>query len=87
MKIIERIKRFFHFQQTLAADDLLWEVHELRHVFALLTVGSFTGLPGAPLPVTLELLPVMEEELILMLDKIPLAADPLSDQFGRLDAV
>jgi len=62
-----------------------WECKELQHIFALLVLGSLTGLPAAPTPITLELLPDMEEELILLMDKISTAHDPLGELFSLLD--
>lgn len=70
-----------------AIDDLEWEVHELKHIFALLTIGQFVGLPSTPLPIALQLLPDMQEEFAIMLSRINTAYSPLSEQFSRLDAV
>jgi len=80
-KEIDRIHR------QKAIEDLDWEMQELKHVFALLTIGSFIGIPAAPLPVTLELLPDMQQEFAIMLVKIRTAHSPLSEQFSKFDAV
>ncbi len=81
VKEIDRIHR------QKAIDDLEWEMQELKHVFALLTIGSFIGIPAAPLPVTLELLPDTQQEFAIMLAKIRTAHSPLSEQFSKFDAV
>ena len=70
-----------------AIDDLEWQVQELKHIFALLTIGQFIGLPSTPLPITLKLLPEMHEEFAIMLSKINTAYSPLSEQFSKLDAL
>ncbi len=89
--ILNKVKSFVHdvdiIHRKKAIDDLEWEVQELKHVFALLTVGSFVGMPVAPLPVTLELLPDIRVELSIMLLKIRTAQNPLSEQFSKFDAV
>jgi hypothetical protein len=66
-------------------DLLIWETEELENIFALLTFGSFIGLPAAPTHLALNLLPEMERELIVLLDKVPMAAGPISDLFSKLD--
>ncbi|RMH64336.1 MAG: hypothetical protein D6677_05040 [Calditrichaeota bacterium] len=87
----QRMKHFFRQWETLnkqkALEDLEWEARELQHLFALMTLGQFIGMPAPPLPVALELLPDMEQEFAIMLAKINAAHAPLSDQFSKLDAV
>ena len=62
-----------------------WEVRELKHIFALTTMGMFVGMPSAPLSVTMELLPDMQQEFAILISKIDTAHSPLSDYFSRLD--
>lgn len=64
-------------EKLIAATE--YETEELEHVFALLVLGQFIGLPMAPLHIGLELLPEMEDQLRLMLEKEDTAAAPLSD--------
>ena len=70
-----------------AIEDLEWEVQELKHIFALSTLGIFVGLPSTPLSLTYTLLPDMQEELAIMLAKLDTAHSPFSDQFSRLDVI
>jgi hypothetical protein len=70
-----------------AIEDLQWEVQELKHIFAITTMGFFVGLPSAPLPVTFSLLPDMHEEFAIMLARLETAHSPFSDQFSRLDVI
>ena len=67
-----------------AADTLDHEVGELTHIFALLVLGVFVGLPSPPVQITLELMPLMEAELRLMLSKVSVAHDPLGELFSVL---
>ncbi len=62
-----------------------WEEKELRNIFALLVVGSFTGIPSPPVHITMELLPEMEDDLHIMLNRIQTAHDPLGELFSLLD--
>jgi hypothetical protein len=62
-----------------------WEEKELRNIFALLVVGSFTGIPSPPVHITMELLPELEEDITIMLNRIQTAHDPLGELFSLLD--
>lgn len=77
------IRRFFHsldeVQRDKAVNILEYEISELEHVFGLLTLGSLVGHPTAPVQLTFDLLPEMEGHLILMLNKVSTARDPISD--------
>ena len=64
-----------------------WEEKELRNMFALMVVGPFAGIPSPPLPITLELLPEMEEDLVIMMNRIQTAHDPMGELFSLLDPV
>jgi hypothetical protein len=68
-----------------ATGMLEWEKSELENIFSLLVFGSFVGLPSTPTQITLALLPLMEEDLIHMINKVQLSAGPLSDLFSYLD--
>ncbi len=74
-----------YIQRNKAVETLEWEYVELEHVFALLTMGFLTGLTSPPMHISLELLPLMEKELILMSEKVDTAASPLSELFSVLD--
>ncbi len=61
------------------------ELEELEHVFGLLVLGSFVGIPSPPMQISLDLMPWMEKELILMLEKVDTANEPLSQLFSVFD--
>jgi len=68
-----------------ATDRIEWEVGELENIFALLVLGVFVGLPSPPMQLTLELMPLMERELVIMINRTELANDPLAELFSMLD--
>ena len=76
------IKDFFEVLQIVNADKatelLEFEVVELENIFTLLLYGSFTGMPAPPVHITLQLLPLMQDEMELMYERIGVAHDALA---------
>jgi hypothetical protein len=68
-----------------AVETIEYELEELDNIFAILVLGSFIGIPSPPIHVTMELLPIMEKEFNIMLEKVTTAHDPLGDLFSILD--
>ena len=68
-----------------AVETIEYEVGELDNIFAILVLGAFIGIPSPPIHITMELLPEMEQELGIMLEKVSTAHDPLGDLFSVLD--
>jgi hypothetical protein len=68
-----------------AVETIEYEVGELGNIFAILVLGAFIGIPSPPIHITMELLPEMEQELGIMLEKVSTAHDPLGDLFSVLD--
>jgi len=68
-----------------AVEAVSYELEELEHIFGLLVLGTFIGIPSPPIHITMELLPLMEKELALMLEKVSTAHDPLGDLFSILE--
>ena len=58
------------------------ELEELEYVFALLTQGSFIGLPSPPAQISLDLLPLMERDLTLLVERADTVNEPLSRLFS-----
>jgi len=83
MKIWQWLKRIWQIYDRGARSQLTeaaeYELDELEHIFGLLVLGSFVGLPSPPMQISLDLLPDMEKEMMLMLEKTETAAAPLSD--------
>ena len=67
-----------------AVETIEYEVGELDNIFAILVLGAFIGIPSPPIHVTMALLPEMEKELGIMLEKVSTAHDPLGDLFSVL---
>jgi len=61
------------------------ELEEMEHVFGLLVLGSFVGLPSPPMQISLDLMPFMEKELMLMMEKVDTANEPIAQLFSVLD--
>ena len=68
-----------------AVDTIEFELEELYHVFGILVLGSYVGIPSPPMQISLDLMPFMEKELILMMKKVDTANEPISDLFSVLD--
>ncbi len=79
----QKITAFFKDLQIVnrnkATGLLTFEAMELENIFALLLFGSFIGMPSPPVHITLQLLPLMEKELLLMLSRINVAHDGLAE--------
>jgi len=71
--------------RSKAVETIEYEVGELDNIFAILVLGAFIGIPSPPIHITMDLLPEMEKELEVMLDKVSTAHDPLGDLFSVLD--
>ncbi len=67
-----------------AVETIEYELGELDNIFGILVLGALIGIPSPPIHITMELLPLMNRELDLMLEKISIAQDPLSDLFSVL---
>ena len=68
-----------------AVKSIEYEVEEMENIFGILVLGSFIGLPSPPMQISLDLMPFMEKELILMLEKVDTASAPISVLFSELD--
>jgi len=65
-----------------AVEVIEGEVEEMENIFGLLVLGSFVGMPSPPMQISLDLMPYMEKELILMLEKVDTASEPISQLFS-----
>ncbi len=83
--IIDLFKAYNSSARGRLIDVTVWEVSELENIFGLLVLGSFVGLPSPPMQITLDLMPEMERELIVMLEKVDTASTALSEMFSNFD--
>ena len=84
-KIIELWKIADEVSRYKAVDTIEAELEELHNIFGILVLGSFVGFPSPPMQISLDLMPLMEKELILMMEKVDVAHDPLAQLFSSLD--
>ena len=68
-----------------AVDAVEYETEELENIFGLLVLGAFIGIPSPPIHICMDLLPLMEKEMRIMLEKVSTAHDPLGDLFSVFD--
>jgi len=61
------------------------ELEELEYIFAVLVQGTFVGMPSPPVQICMDLLPLMEKDLILLLERVDTANEPLSRLFSVFD--
>jgi len=67
-----------------ATEMIEFELKELENIFTLLVIGGFVGMPAPPTPIAIELLPLLERELSIMLSRSDFAQDPLGALMGIL---
>jgi len=93
IRLTERIKNFFKESwkafdfaaRSKATDIIEYELTELQNIFGIIVIGSLVGMPSPPMQITLDLLPYMDEELIILMNKISTANTPISDLVSILD--
>lgn len=68
-----------------ALDTLEAELDELENIFGIIVQGAFIGIPSPPMQISLDLLPLMEKEMMIMIEKIDTANEPLSHLFSTFD--
>ncbi len=71
--------------RSRAVNTIEAECEELEYIFALLVQGSFVGLPSPPAQLSLDLLPLMEKDLQLLLERMNTSNQPLSRLFSVFD--
>jgi hypothetical protein len=84
-KIVSAFQVADEVMRSKAVETIEYEVGELDNIFAILVLGAFIGIPSPPIHITMALLPEMENELEIMLEKVSTAHDPLGDLFSVLD--
>ena len=84
-KIVSAFNMADEVMRSKAVETIVYEVGELDNIFAILVLGAFIGIPSPPIHITMELLPDMEKEFEIMLEKVSTAHDPLGDLFSVLD--
>jgi hypothetical protein len=83
-QIIDAFKITDTVMRGKAVETIGHEVAELDNIFGILVLGAFIGIPSPPIQITMELLPLMDKEFEIMLDKVLTAHDPLGHLFSVL---
>jgi hypothetical protein len=83
--IVKSIKTPDAVMRSRAVETIEYELDELDNIFGILVLGAFIGIPAPPVHITMELLPLMDRELNIMLEKVSTAQDPLGDLFSVLE--
>jgi hypothetical protein len=68
-----------------AVETIEYELEEMENIFGILVLGSFIGMPAPPMQISLDLMPLMEKELILMMKKVDTANEPIAQLFSVFD--
>ena len=84
-KIAAALRAADEVMRAKAVGTIEYEVGELENIFAILVLGAFIGIPSPPIHITMALLPEMEKDFEIMLEKVSTAHDPLGDLFSVLD--
>lgn len=85
-RTIDKLKAFRDVAEQVARGKAVAsieaETEELEHIFGLVVLGSFVGLPSPPMHIALDLAPLMERELALMVENVEAANEPISKLFS-----
>ncbi len=63
------------------------ELEELEYIFALLVQGAFVGMPSPPVQISMDLLPHMEADLTLLLERMNTSNESISRLFSVFDVM
>ena len=83
-RIVEIWKTTDEVARRKAVETIEFELEELDNIFGIMVLGAFIGIPSPPIHITMELLPDMEKEMMIMIKKVSTAHDPLGDLFSIL---
>ena len=88
-KIISKLTRIWaaadEVARAKATDRVEDELEELEYIFALLCQGAFVGMPSPPVQISMDLLPEMEKDLVLLMERVVTTNEPLSRLFSVFD--
>ena len=84
-RIISIWKIFDEVARGKAVETIEYELEEMENIFGILVLGSFIGMPAPPTQISLDLMPLMEKELILMMQKVDIANEPIAQLFSVFD--
>ncbi len=86
-KLRQNWKLYNEATRSMAVESIETELGEMENIFGLLVLGSFIGLPTPPMQITLDMLPEMETHFALMLNKVDMATEPISNLLSTFDVM
>lgn len=82
-QFISGIRWFFQDMQEVNRDKatgiIEYETRQMENIFSLMVCGSFVGMPSPPVHITLQLMPLMEQEVMNLFDSVSTARDALGE--------
>jgi len=72
-KLLETWKVADGMARGKAIETIEFEAEELDHIFGILVLASFVCLSSLPMQISLDLMPLMEQERILMMEEVDTA--------------
>ena len=88
-EILSRLRRACRFLDRrlrgASVSVLAWEYREMENLFALSVLSPAAGVPGTPSGLSLDLLPLLEHELLVLLDRARASGDPWGELFSLFE--
>lgn len=88
-KFLERLKRFFKGldmgMREVSTSLIEKELEEYENIFALLTMGIFSGIPSPPTGIILRILPYMQREMYVMIKRSATLDDIFAETLSHFD--
>jgi hypothetical protein len=73
LKLVDEIRR------NKSVDIIESEIVQLEHIFSILAFGQFIGIPSSPTQISLDLLPVSEKSVALLVSRMSAQNEPLAE--------
>jgi len=88
-EFLERLKRFLKGleigMREVSTSLIEKELEEYENVFALITMGIFSGIPSPPTGIILRLIPHMQREMYVMLKRSADLDDVFAETLSHFD--
>ena len=78
-KLSKKIKVADEIARSKSVDIIESEIVQLEYIFSILAFGAFVGIPSPPMQITLDLLPLSEDSIQLLINRINTPNEPLSE--------
>lgn len=78
-KLAQKLKLADEIARSKSVDIIESEIVQLEYIFSTLAFGAFVGIPSPPMQITLDLLPLSEDSIQLLINRINTPNEPLSE--------